>query len=50
MTTYSCVDFTVEKPRFSRVWKLEIAILFKTAKRWKERPKDVLLLCTLDVH
>jgi hypothetical protein len=21
--TYSCVDFTIEKPRFSDVWKLE---------------------------
>ena len=44
------MDFTVEKPRFSRVWKLDTAMLFETANRRNDRSKDILLLCSLDIH
>lgn len=44
-----CVDFTVENPRFSRVWKLDVKFLI-SGGGGEEGMRDRLFLCAFYAH
>jgi hypothetical protein len=46
LSTHFCVDLTIEKPRFSRVWKLKDT----STMGLRAITGNVLFLCSFDVH